>query len=473
MIKYFSCLSILLCLPLLAGCSLNKLEDQLALPHTRSLVITHPQSGVVVPRNLNEIEVTWTDTLGNASWDVHILGEKFQMMETAEPRLVVKPGDYVNAGFQESSDIVITVCVRDRKGKPSGCGEEVFFRVSEHQLSDTIMYRLVEPLFNAGQDSTIMRKETVKAEPEPVFETRGICIGCHAYASNGLAAFNIRKGKDRRLVIIKPGSKGVELFDSKKIGEFAFISWSPDARTLAIVANTFGTIDVKQDVIEPFNLMYQSGDIALYDVATKQINLLPGASEMDFTEDMPAWSPDGKELLYVKYHADKEQGIKNMGIYRVPFNNGQGGVSEAVVVPSKDGEYYYFPNYSPDGKWISFVKGNGSRGVFARRTSDIYLMPGSGGEPKRLLFNIDGVMDSWHRWSSDSRWLLFSSKRGGDMTALYLSSIDENGKAAPPVRLAQHAGMKVNLPEFVKLSQEQRDDAHVFSALIDSLFKER
>jgi dipeptidyl aminopeptidase/acylaminoacyl peptidase len=340
------------------------------------------------------------------------------------------------------------------------------------QKDEVIAYRLVEPLFNINQMSKVLRKEIGNETTQDVFEIEGVCVGCHAYSSQGHVALNVKKKGDRRLVIFNTDSDGLHLFDTKKIGEFSFLAWSPDARYLAIAVNTFGVIDIKNDVIEPFNLRYQSGDLAFYDMATKEINLLPGASEMDFVEDMPFWSPDGKELLFVKYKSEKDAPIESMSIYRIPFNNGVGGTPEPVVIASGAGDYNYFPAYSPDGRWISFVKGEGSKGVFARKTSDIYLLPRTGGTPKKLSLNTEGIMDSWHRWSKDGRVIVFSSKRGGDMTALYGSTVDANGNTSRPVKVAGHDKVKVNIPEFVPTQNIQRDEKSAFKDAIDKIYIE-
>ncbi|MHB8845155.1 MAG: TolB family protein [Nitrospirota bacterium] len=317
-----------------------------------------------------------------------------------------------------------------------------------------------------------MQKEPGKKIPQVLFEIDGVCVGCHAYSSQGHIAVNVKKKGDRRLVIFSPDAEGLHLFDTKKIGEFSFLAWSPDARYLAMAVNTFGVIDIKNDVIEPFNLRYQSGDIAIYDMATKEIKLLPGAGEMDFVEDMPAWSPDGKELLFVKYRSEKDAPIDSMSIYRVPFNNGAGGTPEPVVIASGNGDFNYFPTYSPGGKWISFVKGAGSNGVFARKTSDIYLLSQSGGKTRRLSLNTDGAMDSWHRWSKDGHTLFFSSKRSGGMTMLYMSAIDADGNASRPVRVAGHESVKVNIPELVPSHYFQDDKSSVLRNTMDNIYIE-
>jgi hypothetical protein len=46
--------------------------------------------------------------------------------------------------------------------------------------------------------------------------------------------------------------------------------------------------------------------------------------------------------------------------------------------------------------------------------------------------------ESWHSWSSNSRWIAFSSKRaGGPFTRCYLSFVDEAGRARKPFVLPQ------------------------------------
>lgn len=341
-----------------------------------------------------------------------------------------------------------------------------------NQKDEVIAYRLVEPLFNINQTSKVLRKGLGKETTQDVFEIEGVCVGCHAYSSQGHVALNVKKKGDRRLVIFRSDAGGLHLLDTKKIGEFSFLAWSPDARYLAMSVNTLGVIDIKNDVIEPFNLRYQSGDIAIYDMATKEIKLLPGASEMDFVEDMPAWSPDGKELLFVKYKSEKDAPIDSMSIYCIPFNNGAGGTPEPVVVASMSGDFNYFPTYSPDGKWISFVKGEGSKGVFARKTSDIYILPRSGGMPKKLALNTEGVMDSWHRWSKDGRSVVYSSKRGGNMTSLYMSTVDSGGNASEPVKLAEYDSVKVNIPEFVPSQYFQSNEKSIIIDAMDKIYSE-
>ena len=71
--------------------------------------------------------------------------------------------------------------------------------------------------------------------------------------------------------------------------------------------------------------------------------------------------------------------------------------------------------------------------------------------------NSDDV-ESYHSWNSNSRWLVFSSRRiDGLYTRPYLVHIDENGTSGKPFVLPQKDPdfysrfmFSYNIPEFVK-----------------------
>jgi tetratricopeptide (TPR) repeat protein len=63
-------------------------------------------------------------------------------------------------------------------------------------------------------------------------------------------------------------------------------------------------------------------------------------------------------------------------------------------------------------------------------------------------------MNSWHSWSPNGRWLVFSSKANSPYTQLFLTHIDQQGHSSPPVVLSRFTATDraANIPEFVKNS---------------------
>lgn len=62
-------------------------------------------------------------------------------------------------------------------------------------------------------------------------------------------------------------------------------------------------------------------------------------------------------------------------------------------------------------------------------------------------------MNSWHSFSPNGRWLVFSSKARSPYTQMYLTHIDEEGNDTPPILIENStaANRAVNLPEFVNV----------------------
>ena len=94
-----------------------------------------------------------------------------------------------------------------------------------------------------------------------------------------------------------------------------------------------------------------------------------------------------------------------------------------------NGESNYFARYSPDGRWIAFCKA--SSFMLLQPDSRIYIMPAQGGTPRLMNCNTP-LMNSWHSWSSNSRWLVFSSKANTPYTQLFITHVDSLGNDAPP-----------------------------------------
>jgi len=102
--------------------------------------------------------------------------------------------------------------------------------------------------------------------------------------------------------------------------------------------------------------------------------------------------------------------------------------------------------------------------------SELFIIPSEGGEARRLRANTPR-MNSWHSFSSNGRWLVFSSKANTPYTQLFLTHIDAEGRSTPPVVLERFTGSDraANIPEFVPIAsdaiakiEEQFLDAYSF-----------
>jgi tetratricopeptide (TPR) repeat protein len=221
------------------------------------------------------------------------------------------------------------------------------------------------------------------------------------------------------------------------------------------------------------------GVLAWYSKETGKLQTLPGADDPNYVQTSAFWSPDGKYLIYSRaaardpyppdykkssYANDPNETQIHYDLYKVPFNNGKGGTPEPVRGASNNGMSNNFPKVSPDGKWIVFVQCK--NGLLMRPDSKLYIVPFEGGEARPLESNLP-VMNSWHTFSPNGRWLAFSSKTPSYYTHLYLTHIDEQGHASPAVVVenATASNRAVNIPEFANIGPDGLD--HIETPAID------
>ena len=207
------------------------------------------------------------------------------------------------------------------------------------------------------------------------------------------------------------------------------------------------------------------GVLAWYSRQDHTLKPLPGADEPEYVHTSAFWSPDGKYLVFsrakakdpfapgqppAKYANDTNETQMPYDLYRIPFNNGKGGKAERVVGASENGLSNNFPKVSPDGKWIVFVQNK--NGLLMRPDSHLYIVPFEGGVARKMNCNLT-TMNSWHSFSPNGRWLVFSSKTPSYYTEMYLTHIDENGNDSPAILIenATAANRAVNIPEFINI----------------------
>ena len=323
--------------------------------------------------------------------------------------------------------------------------------IAPRPLGDRIAFRVVQPLFNPTLPNAVEVFAFGRPRPARFVEFADTCVGCHVYGAAS-AFLNVKRGSERRLVSAQRTGDAVQL-RGRDLGAFSFLALSPDGRHAAYVHAPVGDLVLKDTLVEPFDYPYSAADIHVLDTTTGATWPLAGASDPNVVEDMPAFSADGTRLIFSRYRMEETDGVKvipGMALAELPFNEGRGGVAVPLAGTTAAGSWHYFARYSPDGRWISFCRGDGRNGIYARRSGDIYLMSVAGRRVMRLSLNAEGSMDSWHSWAADSHWLAFSSNReASGLTALYLAYVDDDGNASPPVKLVGFDAMKVNTPQFV------------------------
>ncbi|MFH1573408.1 MAG: hypothetical protein ABIG68_05460, partial [Acidobacteriota bacterium] len=210
------------------------------------------------------------------------------------------------------------------------------------------------------------------------------------------------------------------------------------------------------------------GVLAWYSRSKGRLQPLPGADDPRFVHTNAAWSPDGRYLVYSRAEAkdayaagsvpaehanDSRETQIRYDLYRIPFNEGKGGIPEPIPGASRNGMSNSFPRISPDGRWIVYVQSR--NGQLMRPDSRLFIVPAQGGTARQMRCNTP-LMNSWHSFSPNGRWMIFSSKSRSPYTQMFLTHLDEEGNDSPAVLIenATAANRAVNIPEFVNIPAE-------------------
>jgi len=423
------------------------------------LRITYPPDGAVFPPNLCTPEVEWEDPLDDI-WQVKVgAGEREWTFVTHRRRWW-----FPEEVWEELKRVGGEIWVEVRGTRKDGSGPvyvsgRVHFSFAPCPADDFVVYRIVSPPFNPKKAPDMFVRD-IRSFKEELFLSarRKYCFNCHTFSSKrgdeGKLALQVRymAGGDYDLRVYLgiydiSSRKGWKVRLPFSIQMSTFVSWSPDGEKLAFSANQ-QLVTLHPVVFETQFAGEPTSDIAIYDLPENKAYLLPGASEPDLLEIYPRWTPNGDSLVFCSAPAGLHPAQVKYDLMVIPF---EGGEPRPVPGASLNGRSNYYPRFSPDGRWLSFCTSDG--GSLIKSSSDIYIMRSDlKGPPRRLESNVDYAADSWHSWSSNSRWLVFASKRDDGIYArLYFTYIDEEGHAHPAVRLPvkELLPASYNIPEFI------------------------
>lgn len=157
---------------------------------------------------------------------------------------------------------------------------------------------------------------------------------------------------------------------------------------------------------------YLTGDLAVHlhalDLASGRLTQLTSGA---YTEDDPAWSPDGRRIVFVSNREAEPDESYRTDLWLVAADNTDKGATPARL--TNDDRVKSSPAFSPDGSTIAFL--SAADGVYG--APQVAVIPAAGGEARLLT----AAFDRWVNriaWSADGQWIYFSYENlGGNRIA--------------------------------------------------------
>ncbi len=463
------------------------------------LTVMYPENDTLFPPEIIAPRFQWDDSQPKSdTWVVTVKlagdGEGLSLLTHAkEWRPSEADWDTIKKhSTEENAQITILGLARSTPKKILSRGI-VSVGTSKDEVGAPLFYREVNlPFVEAVKDPSNIRWRfgsiSTREQPPIVLQHLPVCGNCHSFSADGsVLGMDVDYANDKGSFAIAKTGEDIVLNNEtiiswadfrKEDGQLTFgllSQISPDGRYAVSTVKDRSVFVPKDDLMYSQLFFPLKGILCVYDREKKTYKALPGADDPQYVQSNPAWSPDGRYIVYARSKAYELKSISNTGrilltqeeceeflkdgktflfdLYRIPFNDGNGGTPAPLPGASNNGMSNFFAKYSPDGKWIVFCKAKSF--MLLQPDSELYIIPAEGGEARRLRCNTK-QMNSWHSWSPNSRWLVFSSKQNSPYTQLFLTHIDQQGNSTPPVVLSNLtvADRAANIPEFVNLKPD-------------------
>lgn len=327
--------------------------------------------------------------------------------------------------------------------------------VAEEPIDTFLSYRLIEPGYELYRQLGIYQRNLTNFTEVPIYENNreyldgeNHCINCHNFrmGSTESMLFHVRANHGGTIIVQDGKARKIQLKDSTIITSGVYPSWHPTENLVAFSTNKTGQAFHLYHP-EKLEVLDESSDLLLYDVTKNEVCHIIRTS--DDMETFPCWSPDGHTLYYCSakrnYLLDpslpdsiinQQLLVKFDSIYydlmSISFDpkTRSFGQPRMEVNASSENKSISVPRVSPDGRYILYTKGDYGQFHIWHKSSDLWVKDLQTNDCYPLTEANSPDVDSFHSWSSNSRWFVFSSRRmDGNYTRPFIAYFDKNGKA--------------------------------------------
>ena len=350
--------------------------------------------------------------------------------------------------------------------------------VSNDSIDPYISYRLISPSYVTYEELTLNQRCLENYDERVMVdnmlcgtEISGQCVNCHNYQQYdpNRMQFHARQQDGGTVIRYEGQLRKINMRNDSIISAGVYPAWHPWLPLIVYSTNhtgqSFHTRNLNK--IEVFD---SASDLIAYDVQKNEVTNI----ENDSTEFevFPCWAPDGKTLYYCSAHFEFRDTVSHdtevimrakeirYNLYKKSFDPDTYTFGPRQLVYRADSldRSVTLPRVSPDGRYLMFTIGN--YGVFHiwHHEADLCLMNLADGSIRPMDEINSADTESYHSWSSNGRWVIFSSRRDdGGYTRPFIAHIDADGRGSKPFELPQadpdyhRQFMKsYNIPEFMK-----------------------
>ncbi|MDR2806072.1 MAG: hypothetical protein LBB85_10655 [Dysgonamonadaceae bacterium] len=424
-------------------CTCSNVEDAIRCDREICLFPDYPET--VIPYNICPLNFR-IDTEGDAFRVRFVAGtDSFEVRSSGNVNIPLKkwkrllenhPGEYLVMKFFVRSGST----VRQYRDK--------HLLIAAEPLDPYLVYRLIEPGYELWAKMGIYQRCLENFEEKPVLlnvQTERNCINCHSFRRNRPEdmLFHLRTTYGGSVLVKNGKARKVDTKSPDEISAGVYPRWHPDGRYVAFSVNaTHQSFHAaNENVLEVYD---KESDIILFDTETGRKLTDTVIHRADRFETHPEWSSDGRFLYFCSAMArtmPQQYDSLRYDLLRVAFDpaTGRFGTTIDTLLSSEClKKSAAFPRISPDGKFLAVCLTTYGTFPIWHHDNDLYLLNLQTGELSPLQAINSDASDSYHSWSSNGRWMVFSSRRiGGLYTRPFIAYFDRQGHFHSPFLLPQ------------------------------------
>ena len=328
--------------------------------------------------------------------------------------------------------------------------------VSADPIDPWLSYRLISPSYVSYEELTLNQRCLENFDEEAFVdnmlcstESGGQCVNCHSYQqwNPDRMQFHARQTHGGTLIAYDGKIEKVDMRHDSLLSAGVYPAWHPTEKLIAYSTNM--TMQAFHTAApEKIEVLDSESDLILYDVDKHEVKTIE--QQPNELEIFPTWSPDGKWLYFCSAHfvyqsdsVDRSEitmraNEVKYNIYRKSFNlkTRHFGEREMVFCADTLGKSATFPRLSPDGRWLLFTLGEWGCFHIWHHDADLWMKDLKTGEVRAMDEMNSDDTESYHSWSSNGRWVVFSSRRyDGVFTRPFIAHIDAQGQGSKPFEL--------------------------------------
>jgi hypothetical protein len=338
--------------------------------------------------------------------------------------------------------------------------------IDTDSIDPLLAYRRIAPGYEVYSRMGIYERDLTSYDERAVLESTQVegCVNCHAFNRGNPNRLSLHIRGEHGATLLRMDDQ-MEVYNTatpKTLGLCVYPYWHPEGRYIAYSTNQTrqGFHIGQKKRLEVFDL---ASDVLVYDTQAHELIVCDALSQDSIWETFPAFSADGKSLYFCSAQAQPIPArVKEVryNLCRIPFDPATGQFGHRVdtlVNAVSEGKSVSFPRPSFDGRWLMYTLSDYGNFSIWHPEADLWLLDVQSGACRALDEVNSDDTESYHTWSTDSRWVAFSSRRDdGLYTRIYLAHMDKEGRMTKPFMLPQrrpktyysHLFQSYNIPEF-------------------------